>query len=54
MRERELLAAAVLGVLRLPLQQESHLRGALRCGATRGEIRAVLKGCGLRVPKAWA
>ncbi len=54
LRERELLAAAVLGALRLPLQQESHLRGARRCGATRGQIRAVLKGCGLRIPKGWA
>jgi alkylhydroperoxidase/carboxymuconolactone decarboxylase family protein YurZ len=54
LREREGLALVGLGALGLPVQQESHLRGFLRCGGTRPQIRALLKGCGLRVPEAWA
>lgn len=42
-RERELIVVAVLAALRLPLQRESHVRGALRVGATRREVDAMLK-----------
>jgi alkylhydroperoxidase/carboxymuconolactone decarboxylase family protein YurZ len=41
-RERELIVVAVLAALRLPKQLESHVRGALRVGATRREVDAVL------------
>jgi len=40
-RERELIVVAVLSALRLPLQLESHVRGALRVGATKGEVAAM-------------
>jgi 4-carboxymuconolactone decarboxylase len=46
-REREVLAVVVLGALRLPLQQESHRRGARRHGATAAALRAILGACGL-------
>jgi 4-carboxymuconolactone decarboxylase len=42
-RERELIVVAVLSALRLPLQLESHVRGALRVGATAGEVAAMRK-----------
>lgn len=40
-RERELIIVAVLSALRLPLQLESHLRGALRVGATPRDVAAM-------------
>jgi 4-carboxymuconolactone decarboxylase len=43
LRERELIVVAVLSALRLPKQLESHRRGALRVGATEGEVAAMLK-----------
>jgi len=42
-RERELIVVAVLSALRLPLQLESHVRGALRVGAAAGEVAAMRK-----------
>ena len=42
-RERELIVVAVLSALRLPLQRESHVRGARRVGASEGEVAAMLK-----------
>ncbi len=42
-RERELIVVAVLAALRLPLQLESHVRGALRVGATAAEVAAMRK-----------
>ena len=42
-RERELIVVALLSALKLPLQLESHVRGALRVGATKGEVAAMLK-----------
>lgn len=47
-RERELLVLPVLAALDVPLQLRSHVDGAARVGATKREIRAVLKGCGFR------
>jgi 4-carboxymuconolactone decarboxylase len=47
-RERELIVVAVLAALRLPKQLESHLRGALRVGATRREAEAMLAAAGYR------
>jgi len=47
-RERELIVVAVLSALRLPKQLESHRRGALRMGATAGELAAMRKAGGLR------
>lgn len=47
---RELLAVAVLTALDLPLQLAGHLRGALNCGATEGQIRAVLSLVALYTP----
>ena len=41
-RERELIVVAVLSALRLPKQLESHVRGALRVGATPREVAAML------------
>jgi 4-carboxymuconolactone decarboxylase len=41
--ERELLAVAALVVLRCPAQLVSHVRGALRCGASRPQVLAVLE-----------
>jgi 4-carboxymuconolactone decarboxylase len=41
LRERELIVVAVLSALQLPLQLESHVRGALRVGATRREVEAM-------------
>lgn len=41
-RTRELLAVCALTAARLPLQLESHLRGALRCGAARGDVEAAV------------
>lgn len=49
-RERELLAVAVLAALRLEPQAESHVRGALRSGATLKDVEGVLRACGLRMP----
>lgn len=43
LRERELIVVAVLAALKLPLQRESHVRGALRVGATRREVAAMLQ-----------
>jgi 4-carboxymuconolactone decarboxylase len=40
-RERELIVVAVLSALRLPKQLESHVRGALRVGATKDEVAAM-------------
>jgi alkylhydroperoxidase/carboxymuconolactone decarboxylase family protein YurZ len=40
-RERELIVVAVLSALKLPKQLESHVRGALRVGATKREVAAV-------------
>jgi len=37
-RTREIMAVCTLTVLELPRQLESHVRGALSCGATREEI----------------
>ncbi len=48
-RERELLAVAVLASTPgVGPQLESHVRGALRLGASWSQIRAVLRACGLR------
>jgi len=41
-RERELIVVAVLSALRLPKQLESHVRGAIRVGATAREVSAML------------
>jgi alkylhydroperoxidase/carboxymuconolactone decarboxylase family protein YurZ len=41
-RERELIVVAVLTALKLPKQLESHARGALRVGATKKEVAAML------------
>ena len=41
-RERELIVVAVLSALRLPKQLESHVRGAIRVGATSKEVSAML------------
>jgi 4-carboxymuconolactone decarboxylase len=40
--ERELLAVAALSTLRCPAQLESHVRGALRLGASRREVDLVI------------
>jgi 4-carboxymuconolactone decarboxylase len=40
-RERELIVVAVLSALKLPKQLDSHVRGALRVGATAREVSAV-------------
>lgn len=40
-RERELIVVALLSALRLPLQLESHVRGAMRVGATAKEVAAM-------------
>jgi 4-carboxymuconolactone decarboxylase len=40
-RERELIVVAVLAALKLPKQLESHVRGALRVGASEREVAAV-------------
>ncbi|MHC4959891.1 MAG: carboxymuconolactone decarboxylase family protein [Planctomycetota bacterium] len=37
-RERELMAVAMLGVMGLKAQLQSHVKGALRCGATPEEV----------------
>ena len=42
-RERELIVVAVLSALRLPKQLESHVRGAVRVGATARDVAAMLK-----------
>lgn len=42
-RERELIVVAVLSALRLPLQLESHVRGAKRVGASDTEIAGMLR-----------
>lgn len=41
-RERELIVVAVLSALRLPRQLESHVRGAMRVGATAQDVAAML------------
>jgi 4-carboxymuconolactone decarboxylase len=41
LRERELIVVALLSALRLPLQLESHVRGALRVGATKRDVVAM-------------
>lgn len=46
-RTRELLAVCALTAGRLPLQLESHLRGALRCGAALEDVRAAVELGGL-------
>jgi len=45
-RERELLTVAALAALRCPLQLESHVRGALRLGATPREVTAMVRAIG--------
>ena len=40
-RERELIVVAVLAAMKLPLQLESHIRGALRVGASKREVAAM-------------
>lgn len=53
LRERELLAVAVLASTPgVGPQLESHVRGAIRLGASEGELRELLGGCGLRVPQS--
>jgi 4-carboxymuconolactone decarboxylase len=42
LRERELCIVALLAVLGVEVQLYSHLRGALRVGASTGEVQAVL------------
>lgn len=42
-RDRELLAVAVLAALRLKPQLESHVRGALRLGATPAQVADALR-----------
>jgi 4-carboxymuconolactone decarboxylase len=42
-RERELLVVAVLSVMDVPAQLESHRRGALRVGAAEAEVSAMLR-----------
>jgi len=42
-RERELIIVALLSALKLPMQLESHVRGARRVGATEGEVAAMMK-----------
>ena len=42
-RERELIVVAVLSALRLPMQLESHVRGAKRVGASEKDVSAMLK-----------
>ncbi|HZE96802.1 MAG TPA: carboxymuconolactone decarboxylase family protein [Planctomycetota bacterium] len=39
--ERELLVVAVLAALKLPLQLDSHVRGALRVGASKADVDAM-------------
>jgi 4-carboxymuconolactone decarboxylase len=47
-REREVLAVAVLASTPgVGPQLESHVRGAIRLGASAADLRKVLKGCGL-------
>jgi len=41
-RDRELIVVAVLAALKLPKQLESHVRGALRVGATPKDVGAML------------
>ncbi len=41
--ERELMAVAMLGALRLPSQLRAHARGALRVGAAPEEVRGALE-----------
>ena len=41
---RELLAVAALCALGQERQLASHARGALRCGAEAGDVRATLEG----------
>ncbi|TVP46884.1 MAG: carboxymuconolactone decarboxylase family protein [Gemmatimonadales bacterium] len=62
LRDRELLIAAQLAVQDAPRQLYSHLRGALRNGATEGQVEAMLDeiepwldGAGVRdrVRKTW-
>ena len=47
-RERELIVVAVLAALKLPRQLESHVRGAMRVGAARREVAAMLGISGYR------
>jgi len=47
-RERELIVVAVLSALRLPMQLESHVRGARRVGATAREVAGMLALAGNR------
>lgn len=49
-RERELCAVASLAALGQDRQLASHVRGALRCGATRDEVFAVLDAVRALVP----
>jgi alkylhydroperoxidase/carboxymuconolactone decarboxylase family protein YurZ len=41
-RDRELIVVAVLSALRLPKQLESHVRGAMRVGASAKDVAAML------------
>jgi AhpD family alkylhydroperoxidase len=53
-RTRELLAVASLVALRCWKPLASHLRGALRCGAAPGEVRAAIRCAGRHVPASAA
>lgn len=46
-RTRELMAVTALAVQELPRQLESHLRGALACGANPAETRAAVEVAGV-------
>ncbi|MBL8841378.1 MAG: carboxymuconolactone decarboxylase family protein [Planctomycetes bacterium] len=49
-RQRELLAVAALAALDCPAQLKSHLRGALRLGASRAAVADVLHALGGLLP----
>jgi len=50
--ERELMAVAMLGALGLRAQLQAHVRGALRVGATAGEVRVAAAAMLEAVPGA--
>ncbi len=53
-RIRELLAVASLVALRCWKPLASHLRGAVRCGASPGEVRAAIRIASAHVPRSSA
>ncbi|MGH7151257.1 MAG: carboxymuconolactone decarboxylase family protein [Planctomycetota bacterium] len=53
-RLRELLAVASLVALRCWKPLASHLRGAVRCGASPGEVRAAIEVASAHVPRSSA